>query len=190
MKLKKISRKNLNKILDSHKLWLETKGEKGEKANLSYIDLSYIDLTNVNLSHAILYCTRLNYTKLNYTNLSFCNLEAADLTGAILIGTNLFKANLAEANLSNTNLTNANLRETDLYKTNFFYAKIDNMISVGNIGINKRTVYYFYKENRVVCGCFDKTLEKFIGAVKEKYGDDLGEYKYAITLFEMRKEKK
>lgn len=190
MKLKKISRKNLNKILDSHKLWLETKGKEGEQANLSYTDLSYIDLINVNLSHAILYRAKLNYTNLNYTNLSFCNLEAADLTGAILIGAILFHANLSETNLSNTNLTNTDLRETDLYKTNLFYAKIDNMISVGNIGINKRTVYYFYKENRVVCGCFDKTLEKFIGAVKEKYGDDLGEYKYAITLFKMRKEKK
>ena len=48
MKLKKITQKKLNKTLDSHKLWLETKGKEGEQANLSYTDLSYIDLNNVN----------------------------------------------------------------------------------------------------------------------------------------------
>ena len=42
----------LDKILENHKLWLKTKGEQGEKANLSYADLRYADLRYADLSSA------------------------------------------------------------------------------------------------------------------------------------------
>jgi uncharacterized protein YjbI with pentapeptide repeats len=35
----------LNKILKSHKLWLDTEGEEGEQADFSRADLIGIDLT-------------------------------------------------------------------------------------------------------------------------------------------------
>ena len=46
--------KRLKKILDAHKLWLETNGQNGEMADLSGADLSGADLSGANLRRAIL----------------------------------------------------------------------------------------------------------------------------------------
>lgn len=42
--LREISRKELYKIIERHKLWLSTNGTEGERANLSYANLSYANL--------------------------------------------------------------------------------------------------------------------------------------------------
>ena len=42
----------LNKILDEHKEWLRTNGEKGKRANLRSADLRYADLRSADLSSA------------------------------------------------------------------------------------------------------------------------------------------
>ena len=128
----------------------------GKRADLSYVDLASVDLTNVNLKDANLKGADLTDAKLRYV----------DLTDAILIG--------------------AKLTNCDLYKTKLFYTKIDNMISIGNLGNNNRTVYYFYKENRIICGCFDDTLEKFEEAVSKKYDKD-SNYYVAINTFKNMK---
>ena len=54
----------LNKILDNHKEWLRTNGEKGERADLSYADLSSANLRYANLRSA---------------DLSYADLRSADL---------------------------------------------------------------------------------------------------------------
>ncbi len=51
----------LDKILDEHKEWLRTNGEKGERANLYYADLSSADLLYANLSYADLSYANLDY---------------------------------------------------------------------------------------------------------------------------------
>ena len=120
------------------------------------------------------------------------NGERLNLCGFDLSGFNLSYANLRDANLSDANLKGANLSGIDLkgcklYKTDLFYTKIDNMISIGNVGDKNRTVYYFYKDNRVICGCFDDTLEEFEKVVREKYGKDNKSYKACIKLFKSYK---
>ena len=47
-----MNQKELDKILDNHKLWLSSNGEKGEKADLSDADLSYANLRSADLSDA------------------------------------------------------------------------------------------------------------------------------------------
>ena len=42
----------LDKILEEHKEWLRTNGEKGKRADLRYADLSYADLSSANLRYA------------------------------------------------------------------------------------------------------------------------------------------
>ena len=79
-----MTKNELNKIIDNHKLWLKTNGEQGERA----------DLRNANLRNA---------------NLSNANLSNANLSNA-----NLSNANLSNANLRNANLRNANLSYADL----------------------------------------------------------------------------
>ncbi|MEQ4671682.1 pentapeptide repeat-containing protein [Providencia manganoxydans] len=79
----------LRKILDEHKVYLESLGESGSRANFSG-------------------------TYLRDANFSGANLRDADLSWANLIKANLIKANLRGANLRGANLRNADLRGADL----------------------------------------------------------------------------
>ena len=188
--LRKISQKELREILELHKLWLETDGEEGARADLSYYDLRNADLRYADLRYADLFNTNLFNTNLSYCNLSYANLNKANLSCADLNNADLFNTNLSYCNLRYANLTNADLSYTELYETNLFYAKVDDMISIGNVGNENRTVYYCYKDDRGICGWFDDTLEEFKKAVKEKYGKDYGSYAIAIEVFEKMKDMK
>ena len=89
----------LNQILEQHKLWIETNGVQGERANLVGANLRDADLTYANLTGA----------NLTVANLIGANLTGADLTDANLTGVNLGGADLKGANLEGANLQYANL---------------------------------------------------------------------------------
>ena len=92
--MKTITKTELKSILAEHKLWLESNGKQGTRA-----DLTDADLTGANLPCADLWGA---------------NLRGANLRGANLRGANLTDANLWGANLVNADLTRANLRGADL----------------------------------------------------------------------------
>ena len=94
----------LNKILDEHKLWLQTCGEKGKIADLRYADLRYVNLRSVNL----------RYADLRYADLRSADLSSADLSYADLRSADLSSADLRSADLSSVNLRSADLRYADL----------------------------------------------------------------------------
>ena len=110
----KITREDLNVILEKHKRWLITNGEDGERADLSYTDLQGFNLTKVNLSHAGLTGSDLSAANLCRANLSYANLSGADLYCADLKYANLSAANLECSNLSCSNLSCSNLLCADL----------------------------------------------------------------------------
>ena len=62
----------LKNILADHKVWVESLGKSGKRA-----DLSYADLTGADLSYTDLRCANLNGA-----NLYYANLFGAYLTGA------------------------------------------------------------------------------------------------------------
>ena len=64
-----MNQKELDKILDNHKLWLSSNGEKGERA-----DLRYADLRSANLRYA-----DLRYAYLSSADLSSANLRSANI---------------------------------------------------------------------------------------------------------------
>ena len=72
----------LNKTLERHKLWIETNGVQGQRANLEGANLWGANLTYVNLG----------YANLIGANLTGANLYNADLRGAYLEGANLYGA--------------------------------------------------------------------------------------------------
>ncbi len=117
-------------------------------ADLRGADLRGADLSGANLSGA---------------NLRGANLREANLREAYLSGANLSEAYLREANLSEANLSGANLSEANLSgaETDF--------LQIGNLGSRNDTIFYFPKENRLVCGCFTGTLDEFQLAVHAKY---------------------
>ena len=86
--------KTLKDILEQHKLWLESSGNEGDKANLYGADLSGANLSEANLSEA-----NLHRADLYEANLRGANLHRANLYGANLYGADLYEADLSEANL-------------------------------------------------------------------------------------------
>src|SRR5437588_1535751 len=91
---------DLAEILDQHKIWVESGGESGVKADLCGVNLAKADLTGVNLQGAHLHRT---------------NLAGADLSMANLRGVSLVRSNLQNANLLGTELRGANLMGANLY---------------------------------------------------------------------------
>ena len=94
-----ISVLELAETLDQHKIWVESGGETGAKADLSGVNLSKADLTGVNLQGAILHRTNLVSADLSMANLRGASLVRADMRNANLLGTELRGANLMGANL-------------------------------------------------------------------------------------------
>jgi uncharacterized protein YjbI with pentapeptide repeats len=84
-------------VLDQHKLWVETGGESGRRADLSGINLANADLTGGNLQNAVLDKARLTGADLSMANLRGASLVRADLRDATLLGTELHGANLMGA---------------------------------------------------------------------------------------------
>ena len=141
--MKKITKEELKTILEQHKLWLDSNGKKGKRADLTgaYLtgadlrcvdltsaDLRCVDLTSADLTSADLYGADLSGANLRCANLTGANLTMADLTHAILTrayltDANLRLANLSGADLSYADLTYSNLRrailtDADLYGAN------------------------------------------------------------------------
>jgi uncharacterized protein YjbI with pentapeptide repeats len=118
-----ISLLDLAEILDQHKMWVESGGESGVKADLCGVNLSHSDLTGVNLEGAFIQRATLIGADLSMANLRGASLVQADLREANLLGTELRGANLMGANLygseglwvgrlGGTNLFDAILPET------------------------------------------------------------------------------
>jgi uncharacterized protein YjbI with pentapeptide repeats len=118
-----ISLLDLAEILDQHKMWVESGGESGVKADLCGVNLSHSDLTGVNLEGAFIQRANLIGADLSMANLRGSSLVQADLRDANLLGTELRGANLMGANLygaeglwvgrlGGTNLFDAILPET------------------------------------------------------------------------------
>ena len=94
-----ISLIELAEILDQHKIWVESGGESGAKADLSGVNLASADLTGVNLQGATLTKVNLAGADLSMANLRGAHLVHADLRNATLLGTELRGANLMGATL-------------------------------------------------------------------------------------------
>ena len=105
-----MTKKELQEILENHRLWLVNGG--GECADLSYTDLSGADLKGANLNCANLY----------RADLSGANLAGADLSAANLGYADLSHANLAGANITGANLSGANLRDVKYNENTAFFA--------------------------------------------------------------------
>ena len=99
MELRNISKEELDKIIDNHKKWLQSDGEEGERADLSYANLRYADLRYANLRYADLSSADLSSADLRYADLSYANLRYADLRYANLSYADLRYADLRYANL-------------------------------------------------------------------------------------------
>lgn len=104
--MRKISKEELDTILENHKHWLEhdVEGWEGMRADLRNTDLRGVDLSEANLRRA----------ELSDVDLCGTNLSNADLYGADLSNAKLYRANLRITDLSGANLCNTILIMADL----------------------------------------------------------------------------
>ena len=210
---------SLKELLKSHKKWLDNK-ENGKQlilknanlknANLKNADLRYVDLENANLEGADLKDANLENANLKNANLKNVNLRYANLKYTILENAILENANLEGANLTYTDLENADLEDVDLKYANLVYANLENislkntkfyltnlykvkrkdLFEVGSIGSRNDTTHYFIKDNRIIYGCFDGSLENFEEKVKDTYDKNSKEYmEYMIAIDTFKKYK-
>ena len=114
--MKTITKTELKSILAEHKIWIQSNGVQGQRADLRGANLGGADLRGAYLYRADLRGANLICAYLTHADLTHADLTHADLTGAHLEGANLWGANLWDANLWDANLTRANLTGTILEK--------------------------------------------------------------------------
>lgn len=79
-----MTKEELDKILEDHKLWLDTYGVKGKKANLARAILAGANLRRADLTDADLRGADLKWANLERAYLRWANLAGADLREAYL----------------------------------------------------------------------------------------------------------
>ena len=126
-----MNQEQLNEILKQHKLWLDTKGEEGKRADLIGANLEGDNLRGADLSGAYL-----RGTCLVEVDLTGADLRGADLTGALLSHVNLEGANLEGTMLKYVILEDFNLTDTGVYIFNGpqhdgIYNSKDGMLYIG-----------------------------------------------------------
>src|SRR2546423_13589109 len=92
----------LNKILQSHHLWLNSDGKGGQRATFEGVNFgTAIQLRGADLRNAILNSADFKNANLTETNFQGAELRRADFAAASLRGANLRDADLQNANLEN-----------------------------------------------------------------------------------------
>ena len=127
--MKNITKKELDSILNEHKMWLRNDPE-GERADLRGADLTVADLTVADLVRA-----DLTGADLTGANLRGANLRGANLTGAYFRGADLVRADLVRADLRGADLYEADLRGADLRGADLVRADLRgaNLIGARNV---------------------------------------------------------
>jgi uncharacterized protein YjbI with pentapeptide repeats len=142
-------------ILDQHRIWVETGGDEGAKANLSGVNLENADLTGVNLQGAILQRANLRNADLSMANLRGASLVQADLSNASLLGAELRGANLMGATLYGAEglwlgrLGGANLYDAMLPET---ISSVDGSKAVWEATKSARWFYLLMLSVSAICG--------------------------------------
>lgn len=180
--------KKLKAILQQHKLWVDSEGEKGRRADfasadLESADLRDADLTGVNLYKADLCEANLYRADLGDACFKDANLYKADLSGADLSGASLYCANLRGANLTGVNIKSANLSFA-----NFYNAK--GVIQWQSPQGVKRNCYSVKHDLCVMhkLGCFWGNTVEAVEAIQKKYGENSLYEKFLLMQVEALEE--
>jgi len=140
--MREISDDELRKILEEHNRWLNTDGEEGSCANLSYCNLSSTDL-------------------LHDAKLCEVDLHGADLRGTDLRGTDFFRADLQDAKLNEADLRGAKLYGADLHGTDLRGTDREGVEGLASYLQPEQLEYYRVKLPEWLDRCLFDTLGAF-----------------------------
>lgn len=112
---------DIPRVLEQHRLWLETDGVRGARADLRGLrmirgvpDLGQLLLTGMVLREVDLRRADIRFARLEDADLTESHLEGAELDGSDLERAMLYRANLSGASIVFTNRRGASLVEADL----------------------------------------------------------------------------
>ncbi len=114
MSRKKPTKAELQKILEEHGQWVESRGRTGRRADLHGADLHGADLRGADLRAALVHGADFSSANLRGAGVDGANLRSANLQGADLSSANLHDVDLRGANLRGAVLHGADLRGADL----------------------------------------------------------------------------
>lgn len=92
--LKKITQEELDRLLELHKLWLQSDYKEGSKLIISFLDLSDLNLSNRSFVQS---------------SIKECNLSNSDLSNSDFSNADLTGCDFTHTNTLNTNFTNTKL---------------------------------------------------------------------------------
>lgn len=101
--------------LERHRVWIESDGVMGERANLSGMTLRNLDLSNCDLRGALLMNVLAIGTNFSGSNLAFANFSNAKLRGANFESTVLNGANFSGACLAGASLRGASIEPVEIF---------------------------------------------------------------------------
>ncbi|HBY4289915.1 TPA: pentapeptide repeat-containing protein [Klebsiella variicola] len=127
----------LRKILDDHKVWVESFRKRGSCADLCSAALRDADLRDANLRGAAIGGANLLGADLCGADLRDANLRGSNLCGAALrhaslLGAHLCGADLRDSDLIGADLCGADLRDADLPDLTFVIMGMEYAITITN----------------------------------------------------------
>ncbi|EPJ0509687.1 pentapeptide repeat-containing protein [Klebsiella variicola] len=127
----------LRKILDDHKVWVESFRKRGSCADLCSAALRDADLRDANLRGAAIGGANLCGADLCGADLRDANLRGSNLCGAALrhaslLGAHLCGADLRDSDLLGADLCGADLRDADLPDLTFVIMGMEYAITITN----------------------------------------------------------
>ena len=125
----RLSTDQLKQIIDDHRAWLDSGGERGTKADLSHAEIEgalwRADLREADLSFAVLRGVDLDHVQLQRANLRHADMTGASLWQADLRDADLRSASLRGAKLDHADLSGANLHGADCTGGSFWGARLN-----------------------------------------------------------------
>ena len=113
---------NIEQILKDHKLWFESGGKEGARADLGGADLRGVDLS----------CADLRNANFKGADLRWVNFKGADLKWVNFKGADLSCANLENANLRNTKGNDKEIKNIENNIYHIVYTKKSLLIGCEN----------------------------------------------------------
>lgn len=164
----------LKKILDQHRLWVESSKRQGERADLRGADLYNTDFQNLNLNDVNFVGADLRSANFGNTSLSGANFGSANLCSANLYNADLTRANFYNANLQDTDLINANLQGANLRGANFQGA---NLTGANQRSSNFKDAFGLPDISWIIPGCMAQlsNLKYGFWLVKEKKSENFSQ---------------
>ena len=183
-----MNRLELDKILEQHKLWLDSGRKEGKRADLEGANLIGAYLIGSNLEGADLEGSNLKGVNLmganlEGANLGSANLRDADLGGADLKGAYLERTNLRGANLEGANLEGAYLKDANLEGA--YLREIKNKF-IFTFQIGQHFAYYCDEYVSIGCKCLSlRAWQKRYKEIGERSGYsevDIENYGFILTV--------